>query len=291
MKKPSNLQFANCKLACNIIRIIVHQERLLSLNKCNYRFMNIQFASDLHLEFKENTCYIEDHPLIPVGDILILAGDIACFGDDYLNHPFWDWASKKFNRVLVVPGNHEFYKGSDLSLLKYGASGSIRKNVNWYYNQSVFIDDVQFILTTLWSLILPENADQISEFAGDFQRITFEGNPFTVELYNKENRLCIDFLKKELQSEEKFRKIVVSHHLPIMDVIREPLKSSWYKCLYANELRQILEQSNIAYWIYGHSHQNASELIVNGTKLVCNQLGYVQRKEYHSFDHANCFSV
>jgi Icc-related predicted phosphoesterase len=253
--------------------------------------MNIQFASDLHLEFKENSYYIKDHPLIPVGDILILAGDIACFGDDYSNHPFWDWASENFNQVLVVPGNHEFYKGYDLSLFKNGASGSIRKNVNWYYNQSIFIGTVQFILTTLWSLILPDNADQINEFAGDFQHIIFEGTQLTVELYNKENQSCIDFLQKELQSKANFQKIVVSHHAPIMDVIKEPLKSSWYKSLYANELSQILQQNNISYWIYGHSHQNVSELMVNKTKLVCNQLGYVQRKEYHSFDCTNYFSI
>lgn len=77
--------------------------------------VKIQYASDLHLEFMENTLYLETYPLQPVADILVLAGDTGYLGDEgFVKHPFWDWASENFKQVIVIPGNHEFYLGYDL---------------------------------------------------------------------------------------------------------------------------------------------------------------------------------
>ena len=73
--------------------------------------MKIQYASDLHLEFHENSRWLRENPLKPVGDILLLAGDIAYLGDEmYSQPPFWDWCGDKFRETIIVPGNHELYK-------------------------------------------------------------------------------------------------------------------------------------------------------------------------------------
>ena len=81
--------------------------------------MRIQYASDLHLEFEENSKYLETNPLKVTGEILILAGDIHVIGsENWLDNPFWDWSSKNYKQVIVAYGNHEFYHDYDLSKMK-----------------------------------------------------------------------------------------------------------------------------------------------------------------------------
>ena len=116
--------------------------------------MTIQYASDLHLEFADNWRYLKENPLQVTGDILILAGDIGYLGDEnYSKHPFWDWASENYQQVIICMGNHEFYKYYDIAKLNDGFCLEIRPNVHSYYNAVVRIEDIDFIVTTLWSKI------------------------------------------------------------------------------------------------------------------------------------------
>lgn len=59
--------------------------------------MKIQFASDLHLEFAENRSFIEDGGIVPVGEVLVLAGDVSYLGDkNMLKRRFFDWCAEHF---------------------------------------------------------------------------------------------------------------------------------------------------------------------------------------------------
>ena len=74
--------------------------------------MKIQYASDLHLEFAENRYFLEKGGQEPVGDVLVLAGDVSYLGDqEMMKLWFFDWCAKNFRETFIVPGNHEFYGG------------------------------------------------------------------------------------------------------------------------------------------------------------------------------------
>lgn len=68
--------------------------------------MKIQYMSDLHLEFSDNSRWLKQNELPVTGEILVLAGDIF-----YLKNTvppltnFWKWASANYRHVLIVPGN------------------------------------------------------------------------------------------------------------------------------------------------------------------------------------------
>ena len=116
--------------------------------------MKIQYMSDLHLELYDNSRYIKAKGVGANGDVLVLAGDTFYLKDTTTpQKDFLDWVSKNFRQVLMVPGNHEFYGNGDVT--EHGDSWQwmFRENVGYYYNKVVRIDDVDFILTTLWSRI------------------------------------------------------------------------------------------------------------------------------------------
>lgn len=156
----------------------------------------IQYASDLHLEFADNWNYLKAHPLVPIGDILVLAGDSCYFGDErYVAHPFWDWAADHFEQVIVCPGNHEFYNYFDLTSLKDGQIISIRPNIHYYNNSVVNLGDTDIIVSTLWSHIDKKDAYITQRGVADFYRIIYGNHLLTVNDFNQEHEHCLKFIK------------------------------------------------------------------------------------------------
>ncbi|MDE6804979.1 MAG: metallophosphoesterase [Muribaculaceae bacterium] len=245
--------------------------------------MKIQYASDLHLEFKENAGYIKHNPLEVVGDILILAGDIGYLGDqNYSWHPFWDWASENFEQVIVAMGNHEFYKFFDISTLGDGYKLQIRHNVAAYYNAVIPIGDTDIIVSTLWSAILLKDAAYTEQVISDFRRIMFKGELLTFADFNREHRRCLDFIKSAVSQSNATHKIVVTHHVPSFRMLCPKFKDSNANGAFTVELEDYIQSSGIGYWIYGHSHYNV-DVRIGRTLCISNQLGYVFHNEHTSF--------
>ena len=244
--------------------------------------MKIQYASDLHLEMAANRRYMLNIPFEVTGDVLVLAGEVGYLCDKTMPCPkFWEWASANYREVLIVPGNHEYFH--DYDLLKHGDSWSreIQSNVHYYQNQVVHIDNVDFILSTLWSRIDPEAESIIHRGMPDFRQILYNGRRFTPADFNAEHEKCLDFIKRSVAESTAERIVVVTHHLPSMAVVAPEHKGSLFNSAFATELGNFIADSRIDAWIFGHSHAN-EEAIIGNTRLVCNQLGYVYYNEHLS---------
>lgn len=164
--------------------------------------MKIQYASDLHLEFAENNQYIQEHPLKPAGDILILAGDMGLLGQSsYKRNTFWDWAADNFPKTYIVPGNHEFYGGYDLAKMEDGLVMQIRPNVELHYNSVIPLNkNTDLILTILWAWISKTHAFKIEERLNDFVFIKYGRRKLTAETFNQLHGKYLSFLAKTIKA-------------------------------------------------------------------------------------------
>lgn len=247
--------------------------------------MNIMIASDLHLEIKKNADYIASKQVLSSGDILILAGDMGYINHpSYEQHPFWDWASENYTHVLVVPGNHEFYNGYDMNNLVSGMKKRIRDNIHWYYNNSEIIDDIEFIMTPLWTKIPDELKEPVFQKLNDFKYCVCNGKSLDIESYNRMHTECVKFLKESLERPSPRRRIVVTHHAPSSHCLPERFLDNTLHAAYYSDQDSLIETHQPDYWIYGHTHKNTREFQIGNCKLLCNQLGYIQYREGKDFN-------
>ena len=57
----------------------------------------------------KNKKFLKQHPIEPVGEILLLAGDIVPFAVMDEHDDFFNYVSDNFKTVYWIPGNHEYY--------------------------------------------------------------------------------------------------------------------------------------------------------------------------------------
>jgi predicted phosphohydrolase len=252
--------------------------------------MTIQYASDLHLEFHENKEFLKANPLQPVGDVLVLAGDIVPFAVMDKHKDFFSYVSDNFAATYWIPGNHEYY-GYDLAAKCGVLNEKIRSNVILVNNTSVVHDDVKLIFSTLWTKISPAYEWQIERNMSDFHVIKNGKFRFSAERYNELHAESVTFLEKELAAETNLKKAVATHHVPTLMNYPEQYKGSMLNEAFAVELFNLIEDTAPDYWIYGHSHSNTPDFEIGKTRLRTNQLGYVKYGEHQQFNTNEIITV
>jgi len=253
--------------------------------------MKIQYASDLHLEMSSNTLnYWDKNKIEPVGDVLVLAGDITRLSKTHYTNNFFDQVSEDFKHVIIVPGNHEYYHISNPNLIKEPSLEiELRHNVHYYNNKVVKIDDVNFICSTLWSNIPQSDAFAVVRGVACFENIQHGRNKINVEKWNNLHGEAKNFIVNAVADLQDEKKVVVTHHVPTKLCVATEHKNSSINTAFATELYEIIKYSKIDYWIYGHSHRSI-DVEINGTNVVSNQFGYFSWGEHLNFN-TKCFDI
>lgn len=247
----------------------------------------LQYASDLHLEFPANKKFLKLHPMEPAGNVLVLAGDILPFVLMDKHSDFFSYLSDHFETTYWLPGNHEYYH-FDAAERSGVLHEKIRSNVLLVNNTSVVHKNTNMIFSTLWSKISPGYQWQIERSMNDFHVIKFHGYRFSAEKYNMLHENCLAYITMAMQENKAEKTVVFTHHAPTFLNYPEQYKGDFLNEAFAVELFDLIENSEIDYWVYGHHHSNTPEFAIGNTKLITNQLGYVQNNEHLLFEPGKC---
>src|SRR5690349_18982745 len=106
--------------------------------------MRAWIFSDLHC-----ANFRDLRPAVPAADVAIVAGDL-CEGSTRAIGWLADYI-RPHMPVVYVLGNHEFYRGSLTGELAVARADAKIRGINLLERNSVSIDEVRFLGTTLWT--------------------------------------------------------------------------------------------------------------------------------------------
>ena len=162
--------------------------------------MKFQYASDLHLEFDDNYYFLMESNLVPSAPYLILAGDIDIIMSNQVTRmSYFEFLSKNWEQVFIIPGNHEFYKKGDVSK-SFNIDIAIFPNVRYLNHQKLHIDGIDFFFTTLWSRT---GTSIIKNMIADFRQCKYGDGAFKYKQHDELHRKAVSWLSRELNKEMK----------------------------------------------------------------------------------------
>jgi Icc-related predicted phosphoesterase len=245
--------------------------------------MNIQIASDLHLEFLESR--FPGYRIIDPAsdaDVLVLAGDIhhAERAIDVFN----DWPVP----VVYVHGNHELYHqqyDDAVEKLRAAARGG---NVRFLECDEAVLNGVRFLGCCLWTdyRLYPDSEAaamrEAEQKLADHRAIHVGERLFTAQDAQGRHIRARAWLETKLAEDFDGKTVVVTHHAPHPLSIHPRYAGSPLNAAFASDLMPLVEHADL--WIHGHVH-DSFDYAADGTRVIANPRGYARtRPEAHAVE-------
>ena len=245
--------------------------------------MKLLVLSDLHNEFEPLAADVE---AVARADVVVLAGDIhtkdrsVAWAQAFVDDPA--------KPVILIAGNHEFYRGHfDYTLDKLRERAQ-QTNVHFLENDALVLGDVRFLGCTLWTDFKLYDNDISSAICmrdaqsamTDFRLIRATSSyrklypADTVRRYE----LSRAWLRNSLSEPFEGRTVVVTHHAPSSGSVEAQFEGDSLTPAYASSLEDLMGPS-VPLWIHGHMHTSFDYLVLpnhgtSGTRVICNPRGY-----------------
>lgn len=250
--------------------------------------MKVAYASDLHTEFYNEVGMRRLKDIFTAAedaDLLILAGDIV--NENTLHNDgvyfevkdFFLGLVEKFGRVLVIPGNHEFYNSGLIKADKFLRHYFSKiEGVSYLANDAVDIDNVRFIGSTLWtdmnqgdSLVLHSAKSMLYDFSCIKQDNGID-RPLTPYDTTQLHKYACSYIRAAKKDHAK--NVVITHHLPSYACIDQRYRDGNLTnfCFYS-DMDEFVSGLGAEVWVHGHTHCQVDTTVGN-TRVLCNPFGY-----------------
>ncbi len=226
--------------------------------------MNVWYLSDLHLEYRDYKLALGD--LCPPGaQVLVLAGDIGN-GIEAV-----EWMNRQQTEIgipiVFVPGNHDFfdYERTDLFALLVEMQAIAAPRVHILYNESLELDGVMFLGTTLWTDYhysdQPDRYSQLDLMRAaamfpDYDAIYRGDSKFTPQDCAELHEEARDWLETELltlRDQGCDRRVVATHYLPSPRSLDPRFLGQDTNAAFCSDLPDaFLGLAKV--WLHGHTH-------------------------------------
>lgn len=284
--------------------------------------MNLQLLSDLHLETHP---HFQATPA-PGADVLVLAGDIGSYQTGSLLQGEY-FGLERFSPlpqfagwpcpVVFVPGNHE-YDAQDWD----EAHARLRRicdalGIIWLERESVVLDGVRLVGTTLWTDYDAIALQDAKVQAGDvgallklrdksFRAANFylrktggtrQGQPFLAAPMRDQALVCQAWLREALQQPFAGKTVAVTHFAPSLQSSDPRYGLVPGTAGFCNALDDLLPHADL--WLHGHLHA-PSDYRAQGQRpdgspwqcrVVANPLGYARKGEQVHFQASSCITL